>query len=549
MWSSLVLVSLAQAGSATQCDAPRTHDTAALAAAIAQDKVMGQTFLKAAGACGVPGDACTAARTECAAILTSTAQKQVGFDEGIWLRDMLLPYQGAYYPMSRTFGAAQVANDGSCNVEVSVLNAAGQRRSAQAIRRDGLLQEYALYTKWAAGQQQQCRDKLALVAGQNEAARLEAERAAAATAAAAATVAAASAAKAAEEKKARDAADAAAAEAKRKEEADRLAKEEALRQEEQRRKDIEDAEKRRQDEKEAEEKKIAEEREAAEKKAREDEENKLVAARDTRVAQARAEKKKLVADAETQLEKARAEEAVKKQAAVDAVSSSPAIAAAAVAEAADAEKARIAAEKNLVNAKEKAAAIEIDDAYERGVASVFLNGGFGAVDGGSGMAGGALLGAHFGIWGTAPSEGMASGVEFRVWARYLAQINPALAPESDHTSIDVLLTGRYYFGHLALGLAGELRFMQPAFGTLRAGVGPTLAAAFIDNKDTRVVLAVNYVPIGNQMDPVRLIGDFEVGYKLLSIHVLGGSMTRQLADGTTQIGWQLGGYLGLRYSW
>ncbi len=542
--AALVLVGLVQA--AEQCETPRIRDTTPLAAAIAQDKVMGQTFLKAAGACATPGEACTAARLECGAILTSTAQKQVGFDEGVWLRDMLLPYGKAHYPMTRTFGAAQLANDGSCNVEVAVLNAAGQRRSAQAIRRDGLQQEYALYTQWVQGQAQQCKDRLLAAGAQAAAANVEAERAAAATAAVAAAAASAAAVKAAEDRKARDAADAAAAEAKKREEAERQAKEDAAKQEEQRRKDIEEAEARRQKEKADEEQKIADERAAAEKKAREDEEAKLVAGRNTRVAQQREEKAKLVKDAQFALEQAQSNEALKKQAAIDAVSSSPAIAAAAVAEAADAEKARVAAEKNLVFAKEKADSITIDDSYERGVASVFLNGGFGAVD--SGLAAGVLLGGHFGLWGTAPSDGMASGVEFRLWARYLAEINP-MATDTSHTSIDLLLSARYYFGRIALGLSGEMRFLQPAFNTLRFGVGPTLAAAFIDNKDTRVVLGVNYLPLGNTIDPLRIVGDFEIGYKLLSIHLLGGSMTRTLADGTTQVGWQLGGYLGLRYSW
>ena len=536
MVSAFVVIALLHA--ANECDTPRVRDTTALAAAIAQDKVMGQTFLKAAGACATPGEACTAARLECGAILTSTAQKQVGFDEGVWLRDMLLPYMGAHYPMTRTFGAAQVANDGSCNVEVAVLAAAAERRSQQAIRRDGMLQEYALYAKWVQGQQQQCKDKLGLVAVQAETARLEAERAAAATAAASAAVAAAAAAKAAEEKKARDAADAAAAEAKRREDAEKAAQQQAALQEEQRRKDIAEAEKRQQEEK-----------DALEKKHREEEEANKVGARDSKTAQLRAEKKKLVADAEAQLEKARTEEALKRQAAVDAVSSSPAIASAAVAEAAGAEKARIAAEKNLVAAKEKADAIEIDASHERGVASLFINGGFGAVDGGSGMGAGLLLGGHFGLWGTAPSDGMASGVEFRFWARYLGQITTPSAPEQTHTSIDLLLSGRYYFGHLALGLAGEMRFLQPAFSTLRFGVGPSLAAAFVDNKEARVVLAVNYLPLGNTIDALRILGDFEVGYKLFSLHILGGSMQRPLADGTMQVGWQLGAYVGLRYSW
>ncbi|MBL8909651.1 MAG: hypothetical protein JNM17_03000, partial [Archangium sp.] len=179
----LMSIVVAQVMAADACDQPRLRDTNPLVAAIAQDKVMAQTFVKAAGACVEPGEACNAARLECGTLLTSTIQKQVAFDEGQWLRDMLLPYLGVSYPMTRTFGAAALATDGSCNVEVAVLQSAGQKRSAQAIRRDNLLQEYQLYARWAQTQLQKCKERQAAADVSNAAARAEAERLAAQNAA------------------------------------------------------------------------------------------------------------------------------------------------------------------------------------------------------------------------------------------------------------------------------------------------------------------------------------------------------------------------------
>ena len=151
LWMSLVVTAVT---AADPCEAPRVRDTAPLVAAMAQDKVLGLSFLKAAGVCAERGEACDAVRLECATMLTSSIQKQVGFDEGQWLRDMLLPYNGASYPMTRTFGAAAIASDASCNVDVATLNASAQRRTAQAARRDTIFQEYNLYARWTQTQLQ-----------------------------------------------------------------------------------------------------------------------------------------------------------------------------------------------------------------------------------------------------------------------------------------------------------------------------------------------------------------------------------------------------------
>lgn len=585
MWMSLVVAAVT---AAEPCEAPRVRDTAPLVNAMAQDKVLGLTFTKAAGICEERGQACDQARLECATMLASTIQKQVGFDEGMWLRDMLLPFNGANYPMTRTFGAVAIAQDASCNVDVPTLTAAGQRRMVQASRRDTIFQEYNLYARWTQTQLQKCKEQAASNEARAAQAKAESERLAAASAALTAVEAArlkqaqeAAKAKADAEKRAQDAADAevrrqkdqkemAERELKRKEEADRLAREERekdkraaearqLKAEEDRKKEKTEAEETRKKEKaeaeetrrkeraeaEAQRLKDKEETEAKLQKAKEEaaaaqkaaEDKRIVTERDNRVAQARLTKARLVSEAEENFKRAKDDELLKKQAAVDAVSSSPAIAQAAVAEAAQAEKTRVDAEKRLVEARQKAAAIVIDDSFERGAGSVFVAGGASGLD--TGFALGVMGGAHFGFWGTAPPEGMASGFELRLWGRYLGGLAPATS------SFDSLLTARYFFGAIGVGLAGELRLTEPNLGTLRGGVGPALVAAFVDNHEARVAFGVNYLPLGNTLDGLRFVGDFEVSYKFITIHLHGGSASR--AGGP--LSWQIGGYLGVRATW
>lgn len=572
-WMSLVVTSTLSA--AEPCEAPRVRDTAPLVAAIAQDKVMAQTFTKAATACAERGEACDQARLECSTLLASTIQKQVGFDEGQWLRDMLLPYNGGSYPMTRSFGAAPLAGDASCNVDVATLTASAQRRTTQATRRDGLFQEYQGYARWTQTQLQKCKERVAADEAKSAATRAESERLAAASAAAAAAEAAkqkaaqeAAAAKLEAERKAREAAE---AEAKKREEAERAAKDErekeraraeaqAAKAEEDRKAERRAAEERadrldreRKEEKRAAEEKLAKEKELseqrvqaakeeAEQKAREAEEKRLVGERDKRITEQRATKERLVRDAEANLKRAKDEEALKKQAAVDAVSSSPAIAQAAVAEAAQAEKARVDAEKKLLEAQQKADAIVIDDSFERSSGSVGLAGGGAASDGGFGL--GVMGVAHFGFWGTAPSEGMASGFELRLWGRYFGTV----ATMTPAASIEALVSARYYFGRVAVGVAGELGLSGANFAAVRGGAGPALGVALVDNHETRVLLNASYLPVGNVMDPLRIVGDFEVSWRFLTLQVHGSTVTR-VVNGANSVGWQVGGFAGVRASW
>jgi len=584
MW--LMSVVVAHVVAADPCEAPRVRDTAPLAQAIAQDRVMAQTFTRAATACAQPGEACTAARLECSTLLSSTIQKQVGFDDGQWLRDMLLPYGGASYPMTTVFGASTLAPDASCNVDIATLTAAAQRRLAQGNRRDQLFKEYGGYSKWAQTQLQKCKERVSAEDAKSAAARAESERIAAASAAIATTEAmkkkqeedlarakaeadrkekdAADAEarrqqelKDAEARKQQEAKDAAAQEAKRREDAEKVAKEEReaerkrneQRQDQllgQQKKDREELEaQRKKDREEAEQKALAA-KEETDRLKREEDEKRAVTTRDSTVSQQRALKDRLIKDAEDNLKRAKDEEALKKQSAVDAVSSSPAIAQAAVAEAAQAERARVEAEKRLVAAQQQAAAIIINDEHERGNGSIHLTGGASAVGGpaGVGVALMAEAGVHFGLWGTAPSDGMASGLEIRVWGRYLAQVTAVNARE-----VQGFLTLRYFFGRFGVGLGGEVRLLEPSFGTIRGGVGPSLGAAFVDTKDLRVILGVNYLPLGNTLDPARLLGEFEVGWRFIDFRIIGGSSTQASFDGSSTIGWQVGAAIGLRFGW
>ncbi len=576
LWTSLVI---AASLGAEPCETPRVRDTAPLVAAIAQDRVMAQTFTKAATTCAERGEACDQARLECAALLTSTIQRQVGFDEGQWLRDMLLPFNGGSYPMTRSFGAAAIAGDASCNIEVAALTLAAQKRTVQATRRDALFQEYQGYARWTQTQLQKCKDRVATDEMKAATTRAESERLVAASAAVTAAealrlkqLADAATAKAEVEKQARAAAEAEAlrqkqvvdaealrtrqarefaeGEQKRREEMEKAARDERDRDRKAAadRADKADQERKAEKlaaaamlakEKEDAEKRVQQAKEDAERKQQDAEEKRVVTERDTRVSQQRTTKERLVKLAEENLKHAKDEESLKKQLAVDAISSSPAIAQAAVAEAAQAERGRIDAEKHLFEARQQAEAIVIDDSHERGSGSALIAGGLAAVD--TGFSLGVLGLVHLGFWGTAPAEGMASGFELRLWGRFASTVTGT----PDRT-VGSLLTARYYFGHLALGLAGEVRLLDPNLANLRVGAGPTLAVAFVDTHETRVLLGVNYLPLGNAIDVVRLLGDFEVSWRFLTFHVNGGTTTKP--DGKT-IGWQVGGYVGVRAAW
>jgi len=496
------LLSAASVHAAELCEAPRNRDTAPLATAAAQDKVMANAFEKAATACAERGPACDQARLECGSLVTSIIQKQVGFDDGVWLRDMLLPYQGQSYVLTRSFGAVQLATDASCNVDVAALNAAALRRTKQAARRDSLLQEYQLYVKWTQDQLAKCRARVAADEQRAAEVKAESERAAAAAAAAAATTAAAAAAKRAQEEEARRRAEETAKaqeEARKRQEAQLQAQEDAKRKQE-------EAQKRQ-----LEEQQRAKEEAAA--KAAAAEEARLVAQREAQKEAARKQKEELLAQAE-------AEEAA----------------------------AQKAAQQKSEALKKKAEGIEVKDDDERARGNVSVVGVVGALSGWAGtgtatsFAVGAGLAAHFGFWGTAPAHGMASGFELRLSGRFVQTVSGASA-----NALEGLVTGRYYFGHLGVGAAGALRF----YDTVKSqsfDAGLSLAAAIMDTPRSRVLLAINWLPVGTSMDFTRFMADFEVSYQYFTFHAHGSILTTPI-NGTDTLGWFVGASLGARLGW
>lgn len=549
-WLTMLLATSLQAGE--PCAAPRVRDTAPLAEAAAQDKSMSLTFTKTAAICAERGPACDTARTECGAQLAALIQKQVTFDEGAWLRDMLLPYDGQQYPMTRQFPPAALAPDASCNVDAATLTAAAERRMQQATRREALLLEYGQYLKWTQPAVQRCQERVAAEEAKAAVARAEAERLAAASAAVAAAEAAkrkeaeaAAAQKADAERKAQASAE---AEARRVEEAKAQAERERREAEEkaadaaaQAKREQQDAVAQAKREREEATEKAQEAQEAAAEKARLEkeaaEEQRKVEARDARVAQLRAQKAQLVADAEARLEHARTEEAAKKKAALEAVSMSPTVAQAAVGEAAQAERARIEAERALVEARHKAEAIVVDDSHERSRGSLLAAGGAEADS--TSFSLGLLAGAHLGFWGVAPSDGMASGLELRLRGRFLGQLSGAST-----TSLDANLLARYFFGRVGLGLATEARFFSPSLSVATFAGGLALGLAVVDTPSTRILLSANYLPVGTALDWAHATADLEVSWRFLTVHLMGGS-----TSGVAGLGWQLGAFVGVRFGW
>jgi hypothetical protein len=496
------LVLSAAASAAEPCEPPRNRDTAPLATAAAQDKVVANAFEKAASTCAERGPACDQARLECGSLVTSIIQKQVGFDDGVWLRDMLLPYQGQSYAMTRSFGAVQVAADASCNVDVATLNAAALRRTKQASRRDGLLAEYQSYVKWTLDVLQKCKARVAADEQRSAEAKAESERLAASAAAASAATAAAVAAKRFQDEENRRKAEEQARlqeEARKRQEAQLTAQEEA------RRKQEETAARMKAEQERAKEDALA--------KASAAEEARIVAQRETEKENARKQKEALLAQAEEE----------------------------------EAAAAR-AAEQKTEALKKKAAGIEVKDDDERARGNISVMGVAGVLSGWAGtgtttsFAIGAGLAAHLGFWGTAPAHGMASGFELRLSGRFVQTVSGTSA-----NALEGLITGRYFFGHIGVGAAGALRFFD-TFKSQSFDAGLSLAAAFMDTPRSRVLLGLNWLPVGTSMDYTRFAADFEVSYQYFTFHAHGGILTTPIA-GKDTLGWEIGASLGARLGW
>lgn len=608
----LVLALLSsQALAQTPCETPRIRDVAPLAAAIQQDKAMAATFLKASQACQMAqSDACDAARLECNNQLASTLKAQVGLDDGAWLRDMLLPYGGLTYPPTRQFLPGASALDTSCNGDTNQLMSASSRRSAQASRRQALLDEYPRYTQWVQDQARVCRDRAALDEQRRAQERAEAERLAAAAIAAKMTEeqrqkAEAEAKRKAEqeakaradaqkeaERKQQDALEQQAKERKTAEErakderekAEARAKEERERAEERAKDEKAEAERKAKDEKEEaerkaekerdrQERKAEEERERAEKEKREAKEEREAAERkakeDAERAKAEAERKARDAE-ELRLVKAREDRKLAlrtqkdklTQQAVEAERRAGEIAAMTFTadqsqQAAQLNTERVQAVERAKTLRAQAAEIVIDDSDERGRGSVGLLGGGGATNWPGTVAaalGGELL-FHFGFWGTAPSDGMASGFELRGLARFLSTIGPNSVQQ-----LEGLVTARYFFGRFGVGGAIEFRWNQPVVANItnvNIGFGPSVGFAFVDQPRTRVMLSASWLPLTQLgfQNPFRTVGNLEVAHEFFVASLSAGMQTQpvpvspQAPNGGTIVGWYVGAFAGVRLRW
>src|SRR5436190_862714 len=91
----------AAAAAPEACDASGARDLKPLQTAIASDEAVASAFEATANACPpVPEAGCDEQKLKCDESLTQNLRRMIGFDEGTWVRDMLLPYLGQSYKPS-----------------------------------------------------------------------------------------------------------------------------------------------------------------------------------------------------------------------------------------------------------------------------------------------------------------------------------------------------------------------------------------------------------------------------------------------------------------
>src|SRR5581483_10903067 len=152
MRQCVLLLALSSSALAAEnpCDQPRPRDVGPLLTAIGQDDVMAAQFDATATACnaGISVE-CDKARLRCGELLTQTLQKQVSVDDGMWLRDMLLPFQNQRYALVAQIPMTAVAQEVSCNGDGPTLRAAAQKRKQLAQKRRDIINEYPKWAQWA----------------------------------------------------------------------------------------------------------------------------------------------------------------------------------------------------------------------------------------------------------------------------------------------------------------------------------------------------------------------------------------------------------------
>lgn len=578
--TSLVVASLAASASASaqECPRPVPRPLIALQTATSQDESMAQAFDLAAAGCIHEDLTCDDARTRCGESLTQTLQKQLSFDEGAFLRDMLIAYQGQQYRMATPIPSAAPLTDVSCNADGVTLKAAAARRHSQAERRKLMLAEYPRWTTWVLQQYQLCQDR-----GAADKVRVDAQAADAARLLAAAQLA-----KQAEEVKvdqaraaeraAKDRSDAAAKASVEKAAADARAKEEALAQQ----KAAQLAAQKQREAAEAaalerveEDKKAALERADAEKRAKESaeetaarqrkeaEEAKLVGDRESRKESAKLKQAELIEKEKVRQDEVnlRHEQARKNAEAAHvkkieelkrSLELSEADKAAQVAEVDKQYEEAEVARREAAHKEIDAAGI-VDHSDERLIGALCGHGAGGYLTMGA-SAGAALAGAQLsirqGFWSTAPAEGMASGGELRATVLFLTAVS------GTGTLIQVSPEFRYWFGRFGIGAAGEYQNLK--YGTAATqnpatfALGPTLSLAAVDSPDARVFFTVRYLPIvvaGGDLQFERITGEIEGGYAIFSFAVQGGVLKDSTTKASTLTGWFVGGCAGVRLRW
>jgi hypothetical protein len=529
-FAALTLTSAARA--AEPCDAPGARDLTPLRAAIASDELVAQAFEATANACPpVPEAGCDDAKLKCADALANNLKKMIGFDEGTWVRDMLLPYLGqSYKPTVVLPTVVTPATDVSCSADHLTLRAAAQRRRQQAERRKLVAGEYQKWQVWAVAVRQTCQDKVKAQKEQQDVANAEAARLAAAAAAA----------KTAEEQRQADlrkAEEARQAELKRAQQA----QEEAKKTEAQRKLDAEKEQQRKQAEAEAVARSKAEQQAVndreARKRAQEQKVEELKAKEELRRQEAddQLKQQKLTAQAEhdKKIERLKRDLALSEEEKAKAV-------------AAEEEKFKVAEDTRRRNAEAeiaKVAKIDRTDERMKGNLALHAVGGISLLNGALGGALGAHLRVRIAFWGLAPADGMASGFEFKPFATFLA--SPGATTSFLQFEGGAELRG--WYRRLGFGISGSFDYLgttvssddgtgvsvavpcpsapvgtsNPCTGASSFALGPVLAVAIVDNPNQQFIIGARWIPTF-QGDLLRFASEFEIAFDWFSLTLQAG---------------------------
>ncbi len=541
----LGLVASAAAHAQNSCDQPRPRDTAPLLKAIQDDDAMASMFDQTAGACTTESAACDAQKLKCGDQLAETLKRQVNVDNGAWLRDMLIPFLGQRYTPSAQIPTTEIAYDVSCSMDAAQLKAAATRRRQLAQRRRDIVNEYPKWAMWAAGIAQKCKTDSAAMAKE--------QASAAATAKAQADAAAA--ARAAEEQRQENQRKLEQA-AKDKAEAEKRAKEDAQRAEqekiERQRKEQEEIFRRQQEaiaeqQRKEREARMTEEERRAEARRREEEEKRRKAEE--------AERARLEAEEQKKREALEAEERRKRE----------------LQEAADAkfvaerEGKKLSAEKKAEELRKAemlrreayeqqlAAYEEIDRSDERlkGSMGVQLQGGYGAVGPNSGLLVGALIQIRYGLWMTAPADGLASGLELKVNGSFLGMA----AGQGGFQYFSATPELRWFIARVGFGASFEWRRLVTTLPTTDPldtyAAGINVAFAIVDTPHSRFIIGARWLPAffgrNPEFAPDRFSGEIEIGHKWFFANVQGGTVNvRNSAASSNTIGGFVSAGIGAR---